>query len=400
MFTKITSTEEFQQLFVEALLNKTDKITKISPHSVNSGIGFGIAEVGRMCLKEVALVESHLFPDVSVEEALDDVANYTGIAPRFGNSGSTTYVRIFAAVGTQYLAGVHVFSGVDGIKFDLLNDVTIGDNGYAYAKVSSQDKGENTNVNALTIKNVNPVPNGHVLVVNEFKAIGGRDAESDDLFRKRIKSGSNILAQKTLAMIEQVFMKFNPDVLKVFNGGTDVNGKIVLFVALQNGANLSDNDIAILLDGAKGYFNLVDLKPYIDQSLNIKIMNAEFDLIDIAMRIELQAGVNSDDIRNELQIRFNKILDFRNWDILKGRVDWVDLISISRSIKGVKYVPDNYFFINNKTSDYLVSRGKLPRIRGFVLYNTDGSILSDNNNQLSSVYYPNQLDLAFQSTVL
>src|ERR1035437_705099 len=242
MYTKITSTEELMQLFIESLLNKTDKLSKVSPNSVNSGIAFGVANVGRTVLKEVALVETHIFPDDAVGSALDEVANNYGIAPRFESSKSSVFVRVFADSGTQYLLGVQEFSGTDGITFEMEGDVTIGTNGYGYIKLKSKETGVRTNINALTIKNVAPSPTGHKLVVNEYKATGGRDLESDDLFRKRIKEGSNVLARGTNSMIEQVFMKFNSDVLRVFNGGTDVNGKIVLYVAMQNGVNLSDND--------------------------------------------------------------------------------------------------------------------------------------------------------------
>ena len=63
MITKITTIEEFEQLFVETLLNNTNEVTKVTKHSTLSGISYGVAKVAQKVLKEIALVETHLFPE-------------------------------------------------------------------------------------------------------------------------------------------------------------------------------------------------------------------------------------------------------------------------------------------------------------------------------------------------
>jgi hypothetical protein len=48
-------------------------------------------------------------------------------------------------------------------------------------------------------------------------------------------------------MLEQVFMKINPNVFKVYNQGIDTNGNVVLAILTQNGVTLSNSELNNLL---------------------------------------------------------------------------------------------------------------------------------------------------------
>jgi len=237
MITELTSIEELKQIFSEILMNHTNKVTKVTDNSVLNGIAFGCAKVGQKAIKDIAIIESHIFPDAAYGIYLDNIASNYGIAPRYGASNSSTYLRLVASAGTSYIQGVNTFTGNDGIIFNLEEDVTIPSTGYYYVKVRSQQTGEKTNVNALTINKITPVPTGHQYCINEYRAIGGRDIEDDNFFRQRIKEGSNILAKNTLACLEQVFIKLNPNVLKLKYQGINNIGKGVISILTQNGIN-------------------------------------------------------------------------------------------------------------------------------------------------------------------
>jgi uncharacterized phage protein gp47/JayE len=219
MYTKLSTVEELKGIFIELMLNHTDKVTKVAPGSVLNGIAYGIAKLGQKTIKDIALIESHIFPDQAYGQYLNNIAKNYGVANRFGSSESSTYLRVVADPGTQYISGTHTFSGNHGIVFDLEENVTVGDDGFAYVKVRSQTTGETTNVDALTINKIIPLLSGHKYVINENRATGGRDTEDDDTFRNRIKEGANILARGTIAMIEQAFMLINSNVMKVYYNG-------------------------------------------------------------------------------------------------------------------------------------------------------------------------------------
>lgn len=398
--TKITPREELKNILVEALLNHTDQVTKVSNNSVLSGIGYGIATTAQKALVEVAAVESYLNPDVASGTQLDTIAYDRGIGTRFSASGSSTYLRVVADSGTSYVSGTHTFTGNDGIVFDLDSNFTVGTEGYAYAKVSSSTTGLDTNVAALTINTVSPIPTGHLNVINEYAAVGGRDDESDDIFRKRIKEGVNILARGTISALEQAFMKINNNVLRVINQGLTSLGNIKLAIVTQNGVDLTSGELSDLLDAAGEFVSLTELKPYGGTTYGVELVNIEYFPIDVNFRVVLTAGYDTDTYRIDVQTKMSKYLDFRNFDSATDQVEWDDLLEIAKNTKGAKSVPDQYFFVNTGRADVNVDRSKLPRMRSFSIFDSDGVLIQDISGNLDPVYYPNQIDLNYQLTAL
>ena len=396
MITRLTPVGELKEIFAEIALNKTDKISKISDHSVFNAIAHGTAKIGQKALKDIALIESLLFPDEAFGSQLDQIAANNGIAPRFGAAQSSTYLRLVGDVGTTYLQGTNTFTGNNGIVFDLEEDVTIGSAGFTYAKVRSQGSGGSTNIDPLTINQVTPVPAGHSYVINEYAATGGRDEESDDIFRRRIKEGPNILATGTLASIEQAFMKINSNILRIFQQGINTSGQVVLAISTQNGINLTSAELDELIDRGEEFFALTDIRSFGSTSTGVALRNIQWQPIDISFRVELLPSYNPDDVRREIQIKLQKELDYRFWQA-GDKVEWDNLLEIVKSTQGVKYVPDNFFFPN---VDIAIDVNKLPRIRGFLMLDTNGNILANLTGTLSPTFYPQQADFSFQQTVL
>jgi len=396
MYTQITNLEELQQMFVEILLNKTSKVTKVDPTSVLSGVAYGVAKVGQKAIKDIALLESRIFPDSSYSTYLDEIADNYGISSRFGASGSSTYIRLVGTPGTTYIQFTHTFTGDGGIVFDLEENVTIGTDGYTYTKVRSQSTGLKTNVPGLAIKTCSPVPAGHQYVINEYKATGGRDVEDDNLFRQRIKNGSNILARGTIAMIEQVFMKINNNILRVFYNGIDSLGRVVLSVLTQNGVALTTSELNTLLLQGNEFFALTELKTFGTQTFGIYLQNQIFQPVDVSFRVELFSSANPDTVRKDIQIKFAKKYDFRWWKS-GSLVEWDDLLQLVKDTNFVKYVPDQFFY---PRQDVQIDKNKLPRFRGFLMIDLSGNIISSTSGSLNPIFYPNQPDFSYSSTVL
>ena len=226
MITKPNLTiETLKNLWVELFLNKTDKVSDISDNSVLNATAFAGAKVAQKAIKDIAIVEAQLFPETAQGEYLDRAASLFGVPQRRGAIGSSTYVKIIAEEGTNYISGVHEFVNTNGILFELENNLTIGVNGYGYAKVRSVGAGAKTNVEANSIINVAPVPGGHIAVTNEYHATGGIDAETDEVFRLRIKNNLNIFSIGTIEYFTQLLQQMDDRVLRVVNLGIDELGK-------------------------------------------------------------------------------------------------------------------------------------------------------------------------------
>lgn len=392
-----STSQERKLIFLEALLNGTNKVSKIGAGSVLDGVADGIAKVAGKAEKDVMLAVSQLFPDTAFDEQLDASAENFGIAPRFEDLGSSTYVRLTAAPGTIYVASTHVPSSTDGIIFQFANNVTIGTMGFAYALVNSVSTGENTNVDPLTISKLSPAPAGHLNIVNEYKATGGRDVEDDQTFRVRQKDGANILAKGILSMLEQLFMAINPKVLRVFHQGTSITGKVILTIATQNGSSLSNTELSNLLSGASEFFSLTEYSPFGTSFYGIELRNATNKYIDMSFRCELMDDADPDQVRKDIQVAASKYIDPRFFNASTDAVEWINLYEIVKNTNGMKNLPDQYFY---PRTDLAIDTYQLPRMRSFLMCNLDGTVISNLTGTLSPVFYPNIIDDSYIATIL
>ena len=395
MITKITPVEELKQIFLEIFLNKTDKVSDVSDDSVLNAIAYGNAKLTQRTLTNQAIIEGHIFPDSAYGEYLDNLAAIRGVAPRFGAVGSTTYVRVTADEGTSYIAGIHTFTSTSGIVFDLEESGVVGINGDAYLKVRSQQSGLNTNVDALSINKVSPIPQGHISVINEYAATGGSDQESDTLFRERIKTNMNQMSRTTLSYLEQVFMKINPRVLRLHKGGIDSDGKFNLIVVSVNGQNFTTAEFDEILSKSEEYLSLSELLRE-GSDFALKLNNVDWLPVDIEFRADIDPAYDIDSVRRNIQIQMNKLFDYRFWKY-GDKIEWENMLYAAKNVEGVRYVPDTHFY---PQADINVPKYRLPRIRGFIMRDLDGNIIEDNNGVLSDVFYPNEEDRSYQESVL
>lgn len=395
MITKITPVEELKQIFLEIFLNKTDKVSDVSDDSVLNAIAYGNAKLTQRTLTNQAIIEGHIFPDSAYGEYLDNLAAIRGVAPRFGAVGSTTYVRVMADEGTSYIAGIHTFTSTSGIVFDLEENGVVGINGYAYLKVRSQQSGLNTNVDALSINKVSPIPQGHISVINEYAATGGSDQESDTLFRERIKTNMNQMSRTTLSYLEQVFMKINPRVLRLHKGGIDSDGKFNLIVVSVNGQNFTTAEFDEILSKSEEYLSLSELLRE-GSDFALKLNNVDWLPVDIEFRADIDPAYDIDSVRRNIQIQMNKLFDYRFWKY-GDKIEWENMLYAAKNVEGVRYVPDTHFY---PQADVNVPKYRLPRVRSFIMRDLDGNIIEDNNGVLSDVFYPNEEDRSYQESVL
>ncbi len=398
MILRQTTEAELEALHTETFINTSNnKVTKVTDHSALRGIIRGNVRTAKKAVKDIALATSRLFPDSAFDATLDQVADDRGVAPRFSASQSSTFVRLIADEGTFYEQGVNTISDNKGNIFDLENDVTIGTKGFDYVKVRCQQSGAFTNVDPYTLVNISPEPTGHIGVINEYGATGGRDAEDDDLFKQRIKEGPDILARGTLSYLTQVFMKINSNVLRAIFEGTNQTGKVVLGILTQNGINLTADELQTLLEQGGQYFSLTELAPIGTQSYGVELKNADYYYIDSDLRIDLFTGASFDAVVKDIQQKWSKLVDFRFWDSTVDRVEWDSLLSIAKSTGGVKSVPDTYF---TPAVDITLLPNQFPRFRGFVARDLQGNIIINQTGTVDPLFYSNDIDQSFSATVL
>lgn len=392
-----STSEERKQLIAEILLNKTTKINKITDNSVINAIAYSTGKVAGKAEKDIIQALGKLFPDTAYGSQLDQVLQDNGLPSRFGASQSSTYVKVVGDVGTQYIAGTHTFTSSEGLQFDIEEGTTLGVEQFDYIKVRSIDSGLKTNVKPATINKITPIPTGHKFCVNEYQATGGRNIEDDVLVRQRIKEGANVLARGTIAMLEQVFMKINTNILRCVYQGINANGQLKIAIVTQNGIDLNKSELNTLLVRGEKFFGLSELRPFGRQSYGIELVNIQWQTFDISFRAELLGSAIPDDVRIEIQTKISKYLDFRYFNAGVDKIEWDNLLAIVKNTKGIKYVPDEYFYPH---VDMATDVNKLPRLRGFLMLNLQGGVINTIAGTLNPVYYNSVADFSLQSTIL
>ena len=398
MITKVDNTISFlKSLWVETFLNTTDRVSDISDNSVLNGVAYANAKVAQKCLKDIAIVEAQVFPEMASGEYLDRAAQLFGVSPRQGALGSSTYVRVFTD-GTQdvtYTAGTNTFVNNDGVRFQIEETVTIpAEVGYGYVKVRSESIGSFTNVDANTIVNIVPVPQGHLECTNEYFAEGGRDEEDDEMFRLRILNHQNIYSVATLEKLVQVFRNIDSRILKIMYVGVEEDSFLHIQVVTQNGQDLTQEELDSLLEQATPYFGIGDLIVS-GGIMGIVLENATWYEVGgntgIDFRCELVPGYEVATVRKNIQIGLSKYLDFRYWEAGQ-KVEWDDLLEIVKNTEGVKYVSSEWFRPN---TDETVSEFMLPRVKKFRMRDMNGIIMLDEGtdfemsfDDFAPVYYP------------
>ena len=388
MITKVNNTISFlKNLWIEVFLNKTDKVSDITDNSVLNAVAYASAKVAQKAIKDVAIVEAQIFPETAAGEYLDRAAALFGVTARYGALGSSTYIRVYAEPGTQYIAGENYFVSTDGVRFAIENSVTIGESGYGYVKVRSESLGAFTNVDANSIVNVNPIPQGHYECTNEYYAIGGRDSESDEMFRRRILNHQNVYASSTIEKLTQIFQNFDNRILKVMYIGIMEDSFIHIQLATQNGQELTFSELRTLLEKSSPYFGIGDMTVS-GKLVGIKLENASWYEVGgesgIDFRCEIEAGYDISTVRKNIQIGLTKYFDFRFWEPGQ-KIEWDDLLEIVKNTEGVRYVASELFKPN---LDELVPDFMLPRIKKFIMRDFDGNVMFDEENEFSPLFYP------------
>lgn len=392
----VMSIAELKELQAKILFSSTDKVNKITPGSVTNGFIHANAKTAQKILKDIALAQSHFYPSETYGQYLDNIALHHGVGGRLGALPSFVCVRLIAEPNTFYPKNDTKISGVSGVEFVLKQDVTVDQVGYNYGYFESVGVGGLTNVESLTLNKLTPQPQGHKFAINEYQATGGRDIEGDDEFRYRIQNSFNIASTGTLSKLEQVFRLSNSNVLRLFNYGSNQNGKIKIGVLSQNGSYFTEQEFNNMLSGYRSFLSMSEINTEFNTEVAVQLVNVLWQPVDISFRCQIETGADLQAIRTEAQFRASKYLDFRFWKPTQ-KVEWDDLLGLMKKIPKILYIPDTTFVPN---VDVGVQYGKLPRIRGFQIRDLEGNILTDSNNILQPIFFPKETDFYYNKLIL
>lgn len=385
LITEVLTIADLKTLYTETFLNHTSKVSKISDLSVLNAHAFGVAKIFQKDLKDTAILESQIFPELSSGSYLDNAAKLVGTLARLSASASSAYVLVKADPATIYIPGESYFTSSQGVTFNIVDVVIVNTNGYAYIPVVSAASGKNTNVGAFTINRIIAPPSGHKECTNEYEAAGGRDAENDEDFKSRISTYAQFASKSSSENLLNNLRLLNTDILGIKKSGYSEDGKVLISIYNCNGRYFTVDELGNLEDKLGEFMSMSDVD---DQAgvLGVKLRNIEWHQVGgaggIDFRVDILSGFSEVDVRKNIQIQLTKFFDFRFFN--KNKIEWDDLLQLVKSVKGVKYVPDEFFLPH---TDSLIEKFKLPRVIKFIMRDMSGSILFNNNSSILPIYY-------------
>ena len=337
----IPTQAELIETFNRVFLSTNTGITKISPNSVFASFSAGIAGLAQKMLKETALVETYIDPDQATGDRLDAIARQRGIPTRqTTRTKSTVWIRLHAEGGTAYTTE-HVFTGSHGITFNLMQGFTFPTNGtrFVYRQLQSTGGGLLNNVSVFSIDRIDNPPTGHVLAINDAPSFGGRDAETDDQFRYRIKNFTNISAYDTLAKISILANQQVNSIFRVYNLGKAVNGDARLGVITHSGEALTPDELTTL-NGLRVF------APLSNSNLQFESLPAE--RLDITAVLELRDTEQTRDIADRILVRINNFLREVVYNEESTFIDWVTIFNLINIDPGVISLSSDGFSPNSR----------------------------------------------------
>jgi len=387
LITEVLTIADLKALYTETFLNHTSKVSKISDLSVLNAHAFGIAKILQKDMKDTAILESQMFPELSSGTYLDNASKLIGAVSRLSACGSSTYVLVYATPNTIYVPGESSFTSNQGVTFSIVDLTVVGTNGYAYIPVRSSSVGKSTNVDPLTINRITSPPTGHINCTNEYAAIGGRDTESDEDFKMRLSTFQQFAAKSSYESLLEHCRGLSSDILDVRRTGYTEEGKILISLVTCNGKAFSQDELTAFEGQLSSFIAISDVN---EQAgiIGLELQNIEYFEVGgatygVDFRMDLASGYLEATVRKNIQIQLTKYFDFRFWN--KTKVEWEDLLMIVKNIKGVKYVSDEYFLPH---VDSTIDLYKLPRIVKFVMRDMGGNILYNNSSVVLPIYYP------------
>ncbi|RPI19721.1 MAG: hypothetical protein EHM58_00515 [Ignavibacteriae bacterium] len=341
----LNTRQEIESKLIAEMVAAQDEVTVFEPKTAIRGFITSVAGTLRELWNDLYRMQRKVFLNTASGTDLDELGAERGITRRgaakagvlltfTGTSGTTIAKNTPFSNPFTYLSYVTQTEITLGAKNpDLAIDTddtgirvkseVLSDNVWALCTTAGT-KG-NTQVNSIT--RIDTPITGVISVTNHSPARGGADAESDSLFRERIRNQISILNQATPAFYEALCKELNPRVIKVKTKKDNSRpDSVKLIIVTSDGAPLTEKDLEVLaaqvMEKHRAFTNVV-------------CKNVIFSYITISERVKLFPGYTIKDVLIRTADVCADFLNFRSWDFGKS-ISIDNVFSICDTVQGVE----------------------------------------------------------------
>lgn len=342
--------------------------------------------------RELTIVRRKLFLNTCSGTDLDTYAEQIGVDPlRRGSSKAGVLLLFTGTSGTVIPLGTRVVCDLTNIGYVTKSQITLGSANPSFItsgaiNVATANVGDvvwaecevGGEIGNVPAHSISVITVANVKVTNPSPAQGGRDLESDQQFRYRIKNYVKLLNKNTQKYYEALCMKYNANVLRVLvepNPAT-IDG-IIINVLTKSGAPLTASELQQL--SAQIY---AEQKAFTE----VTCINVAFTLITVDERATLKSengvAVNPEKHYADTAGALAAYFDWSKWE-WGGKVSRDNVFVICDTVPQTDDIELESFKINGSTvSSILIPYNSLPYFQALSLTDKSGStpVLRQNLN--------------------
>ena len=359
-------------------ISSQSSVTYLGKESTARGIFYSIANTLAEIWNDVYQMKRQMQVSTAKLTDLDTLGARDGLT-RNGATKSSVALVVSGTAGTVIPQGTTVLS-IGGVSYSTVNVITLGNNSSLSRPLESLTLGdivmaESTTTGSSTqagIKEItifNPPITG-VQVTNLLPTVGGKDAETDDEFRKRIVENSNLFSQGTQTFYEVLAREANPNVILTTAKFDPLNGGTIIYVAKNTLVNYTSDELQTISDYV--YDRQRALNP-------VTCLNATYKQIEIAFQYNRDSAVLATDINKNLAIKLSEFINLQRISF-GAVVGYQQILQMILSITGIKNIILSTFLINGTQGDVVCGSTELPSLTKLVM--NDGSETTINLNQI------------------
>jgi hypothetical protein len=289
--------QDIEQELVQEFVSRNDTVTFLGIGGVIRGIFTSVALKLRELWNDTTQVKRKLFIDTCFGQDLDNYAAEKGIV-RNGETSAGALLLFKGTAGTIISSGTIIYNPTSKAGYLIketieigavnpgfvqnglinLSNTSLGDVAWAESLVPGT-KGK-CYANQITEINIDGVT-----ATNPAPTVGGKDRESDDEFKYRIKNYVKLLSQDTTRFYEALCYDLDNRILRIkpMKDGNSPDA-VKIIIVTKNGVPLSDAELGILTQQIES-----SQKTY----TKVTCVNIQFTIISIEMRVKLKPINNS-----------------------------------------------------------------------------------------------------------
>lgn len=350
----IKTREELEAKIVAEMVAEQDEVTVFEPKTAIRGFITAVAGTVRELWNDLYRMQRKIFLNTASGTDLDELGAERGITRRgaspagvlltFTGAANTTidnYTPVInPSTGLVYLTQDTLTLGIKNPDLVVNNDNQVISASLAdtvWALCTSPGTMGNTQVNTITKIDDQEI-GSLVSVTNLTPARGGADAESDGVFRERIRNYISVLNQGTEVFYEALCRSVNNRILRIKakkdNSSPD---SIKLIIVTADGVPLS-------YDEKRALSNEVQKKQR--AFTNVILEDVKFTFVTVKERIRLKPGYTIKDITSRTADALSNFFDFRTWEFGKS-ISLDNVFNACYNVEGIEDIDLGSFSVGS-----------------------------------------------------